>query len=113
GGVNSVARSISTGVANQGQVLLGGDIRFQLSQREAAAPERAFMDGLGAVSQSANMRSMARLEDGSDQALVEAKAVDEAYPLYGALETEPALPHDQLFGENSGVFGAAAPDLLF
>ena len=38
------------------------------------------------------MRSMARLEDGSDQALVEVKAVDGAYPLYGALVTEPALP---------------------
>ena len=35
---------------------------------------------------------MARLEDGSDQALVEVKAVDGAYPLYGALATEPALP---------------------
>ena len=59
------------------------------------------------------MRSMARLEDGSDQALVEAKAVDAAYPLYGALVTEPALPRDELFGERDGVFGAAAPDLLF
>ncbi len=59
------------------------------------------------------MRSMARLEDGSDQALVEAKAVDAAYPLYGELVTEPALSRDDLFGETAGVFGAAAPDLLF
>jgi putative ABC transport system permease protein len=36
------------------------------------------------------MRSMARCADGSDQALVEVKAVDAAYPLFGALETEPA-----------------------
>ena len=36
-----------------------------------------------------------------------------AYPLYGALDTEPALPRDDLFGERNGVFGAAAPDLLF
>ena len=59
------------------------------------------------------MRSMARLPDGSDQALVEVKAVDGAYPLYGALVTEPALPRRELFGEQGGVFGAAAPDLLF
>ncbi|RVD68063.1 FtsX-like permease family protein, partial [Mesorhizobium sp. M4A.F.Ca.ET.029.04.2.1] len=65
------------------------------------------------ISHSASMRSMARLEDGSDQALVEAKAVDEAYPLYGALATEPALPREALFAERSGVFGAAAPELLF
>jgi putative ABC transport system permease protein len=59
------------------------------------------------------MRSMARLQDGSDQVLVEAKAVDDAYPLYGALETRPALARPDLFGERSGVFGAAAPDILF
>jgi putative ABC transport system permease protein len=56
---------------------------------------------------------MARLADGSDQALVEVKAVDDAYPLYGALEVEPALGHDALFGEKTGSFGAAAPELLF
>ena len=113
GGVNSVARSISDGVAAQGQTLLGGDIRFQLNQREANSAERAFLDGLGAVSESSGMRSMARLPDGSDQALVEAKAVDDAYPLYGALQTEPSLAREELLGEVAGVFGAAAPDLLF
>ncbi|TIS58630.1 ABC transporter permease [Mesorhizobium sp.] len=113
GGVNSVAQSITAGVASQGQTLLGGDLRFQINQRDATEAEHAFLDGLGAVAHSANMRSMARLEDGSDQALVEAKAVDDAYPLYGRLDTEPALSKQELFGERSGVFGAAAPDLLF
>ncbi|RUW69543.1 MULTISPECIES: ABC transporter permease [unclassified Mesorhizobium] len=113
GGVNSVAQAISAGVANQGQTLLGGDLRFQLNQRDTTSAERDFLGGLGAISHSASMRSMARLEDGSDQALVEAKAVDDAYPLFGALATEPALPRAALFGERSGVFGAAAPELLF
>ena len=113
GGVNSVAQSISDGVAAQGQTLLGGDIRFQLNQREASSAERAFLDGLGAVSESSGMRSMARLPDGSDQALVEAKAVDDAYPLYGTLQTEPPLAREALFVETAGIFGAAAPDLLF
>ncbi|MEO5758159.1 MAG: FtsX-like permease family protein, partial [Mesorhizobium sp.] len=113
GGVNSVARAITAGVANQGQTLLGGDLRFQINQRDATTAEQGFFSELGAVSRSSGMRSMARLEDGSDQALVEAKAVDDAYPLFGALETEPALSKQQLFGEQSGVFGATAPDLLF
>lgn len=113
GGVNSVARSITAGVAEEGQSLLGGDIRFELNQRQVTPAERAFLQGLGTLAESANMRSMARLEDGSDQALVEAKAVDAAYPLYGELVTEPALPQADLFGEKDGVFGAAAPDLLF
>ncbi len=113
GGVNSVARSITAGVAEEGQTLLGGDLRFQLNQRQATEEELAFLRELGAISEGASMRSMARLEDGSDQALVEAKAVDGAYPLYGELVTEPTLSHEELFGERHGAFGAAAPDLLF
>lgn len=109
GGVNSVARSITAGVANEGQVLLGGDIRFELNQRQASAEETTFLDGLGTVAESASMRSMVRLEDGSDQTLAEVKAVDGLYPLFGALVTEPALPRDELFGERNGIFGAAAP----
>ena len=113
GGVNSVAQAITAGVANEGQSLLGGDIRFELNQREATVDELAFLDGLGALAVSANMRSMARLEDGSDQTLAEVKAVDGAYPLYGAFSTEPALDREALFGEEAGVHGAAAPDLFF
>ena len=113
GGVNSVARAITASVASQGQTLLGGDLRFELVQREASETELAFLKAQGDLAVSANMRSMARLEDGSDQTLVEAKAVDAAYPLFGALETRPALSHDDLFGQRDGVWGAAAPDLLF
>lgn len=113
GGVASVARAIEAGVADQGQTLLGADIRFELNQREVSPPERAFLDSLGEVAVSAGMRSMARLLDGSDQALVEAKAVDGAYPLYGQLVTEPKLSPDELFAERDGAYGAAAPDLLF
>ena len=113
GGVNSVARAISAGVANEGQSLLGGDIRFELNQRETTPEEQAFLQSLGTVAASANMRSMVRLDDGSDQTLAEVKAVDGAYPLYGALVTEPALPQVAIFGETTGVFGAAAPDMLF
>ena len=75
--------------------------------------KRRFSPSLGAVAETASMRSMARLPDGSDQALVELKAVDGAYPLYGALVTAPALPTAELFAEHGGVFGAAAPDILF
>ena len=113
GGVNSVARAISDAVADQGQVLLGGDIRFELNQREATQPELDHLRSLGDVAESANMRSMARLADGSNQALVEVKAIDQAYPLFGALQTDPQVPLDDLFAERGGVYGAAAPDLLF
>lgn len=113
GGVNSVARAITTGVETQGQSLLGGDIRFQLTHREATQSERTYLENLGQVAHSANMRSMARLLDGSDQTMVEVKAVDGLYPLYGAFEAAPDLPQQTLFSQQNGLYGAAAADILF
>jgi putative ABC transport system permease protein len=112
GGVNSVANSISAGISSQGQSILGGDVRFQLNQREVNPDERAFLNSKGRVAVSANMRSMARLADGSDQSLVEVKAVDDAYPLYGRLETAPAFGHETLFAEKNGAFGAAVAQIF-
>ncbi|RWC07387.1 MAG: ABC transporter permease, partial [Mesorhizobium sp.] len=54
GGVNSVAQAITAGVANQGQTLLGGDLRFQLNQRGTTPAERGFLDRLGTISHSAS-----------------------------------------------------------
>src|SRR5262245_21010387 len=85
GGVNSVARAIAEGVANDGQALLGGDLRFEMVQRQPTEAESKYLRGLGEVAQAVTMRSMARLPDASDQALVELKAVDSAYPLYGSI----------------------------
>ena len=113
GGVNSVARAITAGVESQGRELLGGDIRFQLVHRETDEAETAFLNSLGPVAHSANMRSMARLSDGSDQTLVEVKAVDQLYPLYGELVAEPDLPLEELLAERDGVIGAVGADILF
>jgi len=107
GGVNSVARSVSTGIASEGQTILGGDVSFALNQRETTPEERAFIDKQGKVAESATMRSMARLPDGSDQSLVEVKAVDAAYPLYGELKVQPQQSLAAMTGEKDGVYGAA------
>jgi putative ABC transport system permease protein len=57
--------------------------------RRASAEERAALDGEGRVTESASLRAMARIPGGKS-ALVEAKAVDGAYPLYGeVIVTEP------------------------
>jgi putative ABC transport system permease protein len=55
---------------------------------------------------------MARKPDGSDQSLVELRAVDSAYPLYGGFETVPPLPLEELFAEDNDVYGAAAAQIL-
>jgi putative ABC transport system permease protein len=110
-GVGSVAASLNDGIASAGRIILGGDIAFALIQREASAAERAFLDAQGAVSVAAALRAMARVSDGRS-ALVEIKAVDGNYPLFGAATTDPALPLPQLLAQTDGVFGAAADPAL-
>src|SRR5438477_4471674 len=77
-GVGAVAASLADGLAREGRVILGADLSFILSQREATAEERAFLATQGRVSVAATMRAMARTTD-ARSALVEIKAVDAAY----------------------------------
>ncbi len=110
--VNSVSQSITDTIATRGQQILAGDVRFELNNREASEQEMGFLRGLGKVSVSTGLRSMARTPDGSDQALVEVKAVDGAYPLYGTFEAEPNYPLHALLADQSGTYGAVAAPLL-
>ena len=54
---------------------------------------------------------MARTGDGRTT-LVEIKAVDDAYPLFGTVATEPDMPLPTLFARNGDAFGAAADPAL-
>jgi len=110
-GVGSVAASLTDGIAGAGQIILGGDIAFSLIQREAGNAERAFLDAHGTVSESATLRAMARTS-GGQMTLVEVKAVDEAYPLFGTVVNDPDMPLPALLAEKDGAFGAAADPAL-
>ena len=110
-GVGSLASSLADGLARQGQVILGGDLAFTLVQREATADERAFLDRNGKVSSAATMRAMARTADGH-ATLVEIKAVDGAYPLFGHTVLDPPIPLSDALAQHDGAFGAAADPLL-
>lgn len=85
-GVNALSASLVTSISSEGQSILGGDLRFSLIHREASEKERKHLESLGPITVNATMRAMARLPDGSDQALTELKSVDEAYPLYGEMK---------------------------
>nr|WP_298101039.1 ABC transporter permease [uncultured Shinella sp.] len=111
-GVNSVSSAITQAIASQGQSLLAGDVRFEFNNRFATPDELKHFQSLGDVSLSSGLRSMARLPDGSDQTLVEAKGVDGAYPLYGTLETAPQQPSAELFAKQGDAYGAVVAPLL-
>ena len=110
-GVGSLAASLAAGLARQGQVILGGDLSFTLIQREVAPAERAFLESRGKLSSAATMRAMARTPDGK-ATLVEMKAVDGAYPLFGAAVLEPPGALSDALAQRDGVFGAAADPIL-
>ncbi len=110
-GIGSLASGLADGLAREGRVILGGDAAFALSLREASPTEHRFLDNQGILSIAATMRAMARASDGRT-ALVELKAVDDAYPLYGAVGLEPSQPLAQALARHDGVFGAAADPAL-
>ena len=110
-GVGSVAKSFSEGLSRAGGMILGGDLAFSLVQREANDSERAFIGAHGEVSVAATLPTMARTADGRST-LVEVKAVDAAYPLFGAVVTEPAMPLPAIFAQQGDAFGAAVDPAL-
>jgi putative ABC transport system permease protein len=80
--IGSLAAAFDKALANQGRLLIGGDLSFEVIHRQASADEMAALEDFGEVSESASFRAMARALDGKS-ALVEVKAVDATYPLYG------------------------------
>ncbi|ORE94398.1 putative ABC transporter permease ybbP [Stappia sp. 22II-S9-Z10] len=83
--VNSLASGLVDGISAEGQSLLGGDLNISLMHRTAWPDELDFLNDKGAVSTVATLRAMVR-RPGGRQVLVELKAVDGSYPLYGAVE---------------------------
>lgn len=112
-GVGSVAASVAAGLGVNARALLGGDIELHLVHRPATDAERAFIATSGALSSVVEMRAMARNHDGSEVSLIELRAVDSAYPLYGAAQLDPPLPLSSALAMRDGRWGAAAaPDLI-
>jgi len=112
-GVESLSDAFLTGLQDQGRVLLGGDVSVNLVHRASSAKERAFLDAQGKVTEALSMRAMAYAREGNGRQLVEVKAVDERWPLFGAPRFIPAQDRrDVLACEDDGICGAAAEQTL-
>ena len=114
--VESLSDAFLTGLRDQGQTLLGGDVAVELVHRPATAQEHAFLAGYGRISGNISMRAMAYAWRGGRQAernLIELKAVDSNWPLFGAPSVTPDQTlSDVLYCEDDGVCGAAAEQSL-
>ena len=111
--IGSIAASVTAAIKADARDLLGGDAEARLAYRPADANEREFLAKSGSVSVAATMRAMARTEDGARRSLIELKAVDAAYPLYGAVVLSPSQLLDTALGTSDGCYGAAVdPSIL-
>jgi len=109
-GVGALADALRASFERQGETLIGGDVALARPHRPAEGQERSWLWQQGRISETATMRAMARRTDGTDQALVELKGVDAAYPLVGAVSLLEGLSLTAAVREEAGV--AVDPILL-
>jgi len=105
-GIESLGASVDAALRADARILLGGDVQLQLVHRQASAAERAFLDQSGTVSEIALLRAMAVSLDGAHHTLIELKAVDPAYPLYGEVALLPEQGLAAALTPQDGVYGA-------
>ncbi|MGF7174540.1 ABC transporter permease [Azospirillum doebereinerae] len=105
--VQSVSSGLLDGLASDGRAILGGDVAFrQLYTPPTDEQKAALAEGGGRVSNSAEMRAMARADDEVRASLVELKAVDDVYPLYGAVTLRDGGDVKAALAKRDGRWGA-------
>ncbi len=100
-GVGSFAASLDGTLAREAKALMGGDLELRSARPLEAATQarlrRLQADG-ATVTQVRELVGMARDPARGVTQLVELKVVEDAYPLYGRLETAPGRPLRELLG---------------
>src|SRR4051794_15712768 len=114
--IGSLRAAVEAGLRADARVLLGGDVSARLTLRPASAAERDFLASRGTLSETASLRAMARSLDGKRRSLIELRAVDAAYPLYGTVTLRPEAgpdaalrpvgPLGTALAQHDGVYGA-------
>ena len=104
--IGSFSAAARSGLLADASALLGGDLEIRLSQRPLTDAQRQYLEQQGFVSEILEMRTMAAGLDGQQRALVELKAVDAAYPLYGELTLQPAQVFSAALAGAGNSFGA-------
>lgn len=115
--VGSLTRAIQDGMEREGQSILGGDMEINIFQAQLGADERMWLEARGTLSDSARLRTMAHVDTETSggeprSTLVELRAVDRLYPLYGDFKTRPVLDNEALFEQRAGKWGTAIDPLL-
>ncbi|MEM9785978.1 MAG: drug:proton antiporter, partial [Pseudomonadota bacterium] len=93
--VGTVRAGIEAGLKRDGAALLGGDAEVEFTYRFAREDELAWLHSIADdISETVDFRSMAVVDrDGStERGLTQIRAVDDAYPIVGEVQLDPAIP---------------------
>ncbi len=113
--VGTVRAGIEAGLKRDGAALLGGDAEVEFTYRFARADELAFLTEIAdQVSETVDFRSMVVVErDGeTERGLTQIRAVDDLYPLIGAVQLDPPMPLNAALADKGGVMERVLADRL-
>jgi len=110
--IGSLTRAIQEGMEREGQSILGGDIEINQFQKPAGPELVTWANEQGTLAQSARFRTMGRVDGKQNSTLVELRAVDNLYPLYGEFKTTPMLDTAALLEKRGDLWGTAIDPLL-
>ncbi len=104
--IGSLSSAIVAGLQDDARAIVGGDIQIRVTGTPLSEEQQRYIrDTAAGVSLVREMRAMAAADNGK-RTLVELKAVEGDYPLFGAVRTEPAVPLEELLARDGDRFGA-------
>lgn len=104
--VQSISSGVLTGLRNDGRIILGGDIAFRTLYSEISAEQSAYLaQGTRAVCHFIELRTMARTQANDASTLAEMKAVDDCYPLFGAMQLHQEISMTDALAQKNGLWG--------
>ena len=107
----SFSRAVEEGLRADAREILGGDVAVSLLYREATPEQVAWLGKQGEMTRWIDSRSMARpVKPDGRTALIQLKALEPAYPLYGAVELQGGGSLADALAQRDGVWGAVVEE---
>ncbi|MEQ9348366.1 MAG: FtsX-like permease family protein [Thalassospira sp.] len=103
--VGNVSESVLSALERDGRKLLGGDVELRLTHQDATPDQLEWLgENTERIGELATMRTT--VYGPEQRRLVELKAVDDAYPLFGEMELSDGIPFEGSLDQKDGVWGA-------
>jgi putative ABC transport system permease protein len=110
-GILSFSRAVEEGLRADAREILGGDVAISLLYREATPEQVEFMKMRGALTRWIDSRAMARpTKPDGRPTLVQLKAVEAGYPLYGAIELKGGGSLTDALARRDNIWGAVVEE---